>query len=174
MRLHSLSLPEIEALVSGAVEIGGNAIVPGALPPDFILAGASKALSEGKPQLWHSPWLFLISGPGAAVGTGGFKGAPAHGRVEIGFGVAESCRGRGYATQAILCLVEIARSQDHVNEVYAQCAISNVASRRVIEKCGFSHIGQQTTEADGLVDQWLTRWRMPNPAAWTSPEMQAR
>ena len=155
MRLRSLSLLEIEALVSGAVAIGGSAILPGALPPDFILAGASAALSEGKSQLWHSPWLFLAPDPSAAVGTGGFKGAPASGRVEIGFGIAESCRGRGFATQAVLRLIEIAGSQDHVIEIYAETATANVASRRVVEKCGFSHVGQQTTEADGVVDQWL-------------------
>ena len=157
MLLHSLSLPQIEALVSGAVDIGGIAILPGALPPNFVLVAASAALREGNPQLWYSPWLFLAPDSAAAVGTGGFKGAPASGRAEIGFGIAESCRGRGFATQAVLRLVEIAGSQDHVTEIYAETAIANVASRRVVEKSGFSHIGQQTTEADGEVDRWLIK-----------------
>jgi RimJ/RimL family protein N-acetyltransferase len=157
MRLRSLSLSEIEALVSGAVEIGGTTILPGALPPDFILARARTALSEGKSPLWHSPWLFLAEDSCIAVGTGGFKGAPASGRVEIGYGVAESCRGRGFAIRAVLRLVEIAREQDRVTEIYAETAIANVASRRVVEKCGFSRFGQQTTAADGVVDRWLKK-----------------
>ena len=157
MRLHSLSLSQIEALVLGVDQICGIAIRPGVLPPNFVLVAASAALREGKPQLWYSPWLFLAPDSSAAVGTGGFKGAPVSGRAEIGYGIAECCRRRGFATEAVLRLVEIARSQNHVTEIYAETAIANAPSRRVVEKSGFSHIGQQTTEADGVVDQWIIK-----------------
>jgi hypothetical protein len=44
-----------------------------------------------------------------------------------------------------------------VEDGYAETAVGNIASRRILEKVGFRHIGLHESEDDGLVDGWLLR-----------------
>jgi len=99
--------------------------------------------------------LFVEASSQVAVGTGGFKGEPVAGRVEVGYGVAESHRRKGVATEAICQLVGIALQQPGVTEVYAETSVENLPSRRVVQRVGFLHIGRRMSDSDGLVDQWL-------------------
>ena len=108
-----------------------------------------------RPPLWFSPFAFIDDRLGQVVGAGGFKGSPVDRRVEIGYGIAVRFRRQGFATCAVRELVQVAFSGQAVAEVYAETAADNLASRRVVEKVGFRHLGQRATEADGIVDQWL-------------------
>ncbi len=82
---------------------------------------------------------------GLAIGGVGCKGAlDEAGRVEIGYGLAESARGRGYATEAVLGLIDWLRDQG-VREVLAECDPGNAASIAVLRRCGFAPPGE-----DGL------------------------
>jgi [ribosomal protein S5]-alanine N-acetyltransferase len=153
--LIQLELAELQALQTDATRLNGIRVVRGALPPKFILDRAAFALKEGNPQLWFSPFAFVEGSLPQAVGSGGFKGAPVNGRVEIGYGVADEYRGKGIATKAVSELVRIAFSQPSVLEVFAETAVDNRPSQRVAEKAGFRHIGERHTEEDGVVNQWL-------------------
>lgn len=83
---------------------------------------------------------------GRAIGGIGFKGRPEGGCVEVGFGLAESARGCGYAAEALRGLLGVAA--DHaVSRVVADTTRSNVASRRTLERAGFHRWG-----TDGDVD----------------------
>jgi RimJ/RimL family protein N-acetyltransferase len=150
-----LDLSQLRALEADPSQLDRVPIVDGALPPHFLLASAIEALAQGKPPIWFSTFAFIQEQPKRVVGTGGFKGAPADGRVEVGCGVAETVRGRGIATSAVLQLLKVAFADPEVSEVLAETAIGNVASRRVVEKIGFRHIGQRETKEDGVVDRWL-------------------
>ena len=70
------------------------------------------------------------------VGGIGFFGPPADGRLEVGFGIADSCQGRGLATEAARCLVAFGLRQPEVGEVVATVEPGNPASIRVVEKAG--------------------------------------
>ena len=84
-----------------------------------------------------------------AIGGVGCKGAPDDsGRVEIGYGLAESARGQGYATEAVLGLIDSLRTRG-VLEVLAECDPGNAPSIAVLRRCGFERPG-----ADGL---WCRR-----------------
>ena len=48
--------------------------------------------------------LVVERGSGKAVGGVGFFGAPEQGRIEIGYSIVESRRGRGYATEAVIAM----------------------------------------------------------------------
>jgi [ribosomal protein S5]-alanine N-acetyltransferase len=150
--LYLLKLHELRA-ISSDQGVEDFELETGALPPVFITSTAIKDIEAGKKTLWHSYFLFLRGV--IAVGSGGFRGAPKDGRVEIGYGVAESQRRKGVATEAANLLVNLAFEQPGVNEVFAETSVANTPSRRVVEKAGFQHIGQRDTEDDGLVDQWL-------------------
>lgn len=61
--------------------------------------------------------------------------------VEIGYVTAPSHAGRGYATEAILGLIDTVFNLTEVRHVVANTRAINPASRRVLEKCGFEPTG---------------------------------
>jgi RimJ/RimL family protein N-acetyltransferase len=73
---------------------------------------------------------------GLAVGGVGFKGQPNDGCVEIGYGLAPSARGHGYAAQAVAALLAIAVNHG-LSKVVADTALDNVASHRTLVRAGF-------------------------------------
>ncbi|MGW4651065.1 GNAT family N-acetyltransferase [Kitasatospora sp. NPDC004289] len=74
---------------------------------------------------------------GAALGGIGFHGDPdAAGSVMIGYGLAESARGLGYATEAVRAIVEHCRAQGVVT-LRADTDPDNHASQNVLRKAGF-------------------------------------
>ena len=80
---------------------------------------------------------------GAVIGAAGFQGPPDEtGSVRIGYGIAESARGHGYATEAVRGLLEWARGQDGLTCVLADTTRTNVASQRVMERAGMHRIGE--------------------------------
>jgi RimJ/RimL family protein N-acetyltransferase len=73
---------------------------------------------------------------GRAIGGIGFKGQPANGCVEIGYGLVPSARGEGYAAEAVAALLELAA--DHgVSRTIADTALDNIASQRTLIRAGF-------------------------------------
>jgi len=77
---------------------------------------------------------------GQAIGGIGFKGQPADGCVEVGYGLAPSARGQGYAAEALVALLDVAH--DHgLSRVVADTTGDNVASQRTLERAGFRHMG---------------------------------
>jgi RimJ/RimL family protein N-acetyltransferase len=80
---------------------------------------------------------------GQAVGGIGFKGQPVGGCVEIGYGLAPSARGHGYAAEAVAGLLTVAA--DHgLTKVIADTTLDNVASQRTLIRAGFHHVGTDT------------------------------
>ena len=77
---------------------------------------------------------------GRAVGGIGFKGQPDGGCVEIGYGLAPSARGHGYAAEAVAVLLGMAA--DHgLSRVIADTAVDNIASQRALIRAGFHLVG---------------------------------
>jgi RimJ/RimL family protein N-acetyltransferase len=77
---------------------------------------------------------------GRAIGGIGFKGQPEGGRVEIGYGLAPSARGHGFAAEAVVALLTVA--VDHgVSTVIADTEVDNIASQRTLVRAGFQLVG---------------------------------
>ncbi|MFS4109743.1 GNAT family N-acetyltransferase [Streptomyces sp. PD-S100-1] len=78
---------------------------------------------------------------GRAVGAIGFHGGPdGDGRAEIGYDLAESARGRGYATEAVRALSAWALARDDVRALLATVERDNVPSQRVLARAGFVQV----------------------------------
>lgn len=73
---------------------------------------------------------------GRAVGGIGFKGPPHDGSAEVGYGLAPSARGHGYAAEALGAILHLAARRG-VSRVVADTEAGNVASRRTLERAGF-------------------------------------
>jgi RimJ/RimL family protein N-acetyltransferase len=94
------------------------------------------------PRAWllSTTWLMVERGLQILVGEAGFKGPPAaRHTVEIGYGMLEGFRGKGYMTEAVGALTEFAFSQRQyrVECVKALTLPGNTASHRVLEKNGY-------------------------------------
>ena len=61
--------------------------------------------------------------------------------TELGFRVAEQAQGRGLATQGVITALDIAAIRG-VKTLKARVSTANLASRRVLENCGFGQTGQ--------------------------------
>ncbi len=77
---------------------------------------------------------------GQAIGGIGFKGQPVGGCVEIGYGLAPSARGHGYAAEAVIALLTVAA--DHgLSKVIADTTLDNIASQRTLVRAGLRLVG---------------------------------
>ncbi len=77
---------------------------------------------------------------GLAVGSLGFFGPPdAHGVVEVGYGLVESARRQGLISDALA--VAVAAAEAARATVQAHTAYGNQASRRALERAGFTTTG---------------------------------
>ncbi|MCP5517501.1 MAG: GNAT family N-acetyltransferase [Verrucomicrobiales bacterium] len=119
----------------------------------------------------HDPWIHgfkvIHRESGGVVGRCGFKGPPdAEGVVEIAYGIEPEQQSRGFATEATAALASHAFSQPLVRLVRAHTLPQPNASTRVLEKCGFTRIGEVQDPEDGSV--W--RWERRRPSAGTPPD----
>ena len=84
-------------------------------------------------------WFIVLAETGAAIGDCGTKGrVDGRGRVEIGYGLAGPFHGRGYGGEAVAALVGWLLEDSQVRAVTAEVEVGNVASRRLLERLGFS------------------------------------
>ncbi len=99
---------------------------------------------------WYCIWMIKLK-DGAHVGNFSFKGLNADGAVEIGYGINDEYQGQGYATEAVNAAVLWALQQPGVTRVEAETESSNIASQRVLEKCGFLPTGSEGEEGPRFV-----------------------
>lgn len=91
--------------------------------------------------MWYAIWMIELK-DGTHVGELSFKGIDANGVVEIGYGISMEFVGKGYATEAVSAIVQWAAGQPEVTRIEAETEIENLASQRVLEKCGFIATGK--------------------------------
>ena len=94
---------------------------------------------------WYAVWMMELQ-DGTHIGELCFKGLSEDGTAELGYGVAEKYRNRGYAAEAVSALVNWAFRQPGVVGITAETEASNTASRRVLEKTGFAPTGETGEE----------------------------
>ncbi|WP_449349122.1 GNAT family N-acetyltransferase [Streptomyces shaanxiensis] len=93
---------------------------------------------------------------GRAIGGMGFHGAPDEdGRAEVGYDLAPSARGQGYATEALRVLSDWALARDDVHSLCATIEPDNAASQRVIARAGFVRASVAEEQAYGETETGL-------------------
>ncbi|WP_160679871.1 GNAT family N-acetyltransferase [Clostridium sp. C8-1-8] len=56
---------------------------------------------------------------------------------EIGYHVAKKYTGNGYSTEAVIAFLPVILKQLNISSIYGICLEENIASQRVLDKCGF-------------------------------------
>jgi len=91
---------------------------------------------------WYAVTKQTINQPSRLIAAGGFMGAPSEdGEVEIGYSVIKSYRNKGYATELIQGLINIACRDKRVRKIIAKTTENNSASQAVLEKLKFINTG---------------------------------
>jgi ribosomal-protein-alanine N-acetyltransferase len=126
-------------------------VVPPGWPPGFYDRDAMTffhaRLAEGGAGAvgWYGWYALLRAAEGrpATLVTGaGYFGPPlADGTVEIGYSAVPDHRGRGYTTEVVQALTARALAAPGVLRVVAEVHEENVASLKVMDRCGFHRIG---------------------------------
>jgi RimJ/RimL family protein N-acetyltransferase len=77
------------------------------------------------------------------------------GEREVGYWIGKEFWGKGIATQAVMQFLGIVKTRP----LFAHVAKHNVASKRVLEKCGFAVIGEgaYANPAEVEVDEFILR-----------------
>ena len=92
-------------------------------------------LENKKDYLWFTSWEIVLKKENRIIGGLCFKGCPDEkGRVEIGYGMQDEYRCKGYMTEAVKELINWAFSFNQVTEVIAETEKDNLPSHRVLEK----------------------------------------
>lgn len=143
-----------------------DARVPADWPPELYDDAArlwtlEKVEAAPETEGWWSYYV-IRAGDGEdgreLVGIAGYKGPPDdEGTVEVGYGVMDAHRRRGYATEATAALVERAFADPRVTRVIAETLPELVPSIGVMEKIGFAFVGEGSEE--GVIRYELPRVR---------------
>lgn len=94
---------------------------------------------------WHAIWMIELK-DGTHIGELCFKGLNSNGIVEIGYGILEKYQGKGYATEAVKAISNWAFQEPKVFSIEAETDDKNIASKKVLEKCGFVYTGKNGKE----------------------------
>ena len=104
------------------------------------------------------PWIcYYVMIDRKLVGSAAFKGKPVNGKVEIAYGTFEQHRMKGIATLIVSELVQLSLTTDATVRITARTIPENKGSIRVLEKNGFTYIGNVDDEEDGEVCEWELR-----------------
>jgi len=128
-----------------------GAVVPPSWPPGqydrdamaFFLARMTEGGAAVKGWYgWYAILRALTQRPATLVAAGGYFGPPsADGVAEIGYSVVPEFRGQGYATELVDALTTRMRGQAGVRLVAAETSADNLASLKVLDRCGFKRVG---------------------------------
>ncbi len=122
---------------------------------DDVLKTAYREMLQGsidhpEQREWFAIWM-IESKEGIHIGDLSFKGLGPDGSAEIGYGISDEFRGKGYATEAVGAAVAWALRQPGVRCVEAETEPRNMASQRVLEKCGFIPTGKTGEEGPRFI-----------------------
>jgi len=94
---------------------------------------------------WYAIWMIELK-DGTHIGEMCFKGIDSDGIVEIGYGIMEQYQEHGYATEAVKAISNWAFQEPKISSIEAEIDSKNIASKKVLEKCGFVFTGKNGKE----------------------------
>ena len=157
VRIVHLAGPAFRALASGDLA-AANAVSPVPLPAYFAGPEWRPVWERRRAQVEEDPasaaWVTGViwdERNQVAVGRAGYHGPPdPSGMVEIGYAVDPAYRRRGYARAALEALLQRAAREPHVRTVRVTISPDNVASYQLAAQYGFTEVGEQWDDEDGL------------------------
>jgi RimJ/RimL family protein N-acetyltransferase len=105
-----------------------------------------------KNYLFSTLWTIISIKENKMVGDLCFVGEPnTEGEVEIGYGIYEEFRKRGFMTEAVAGIIKWAENQSNIRSIIASTEKSNIDSFSILERNNFIKYGETET---------LYNWRL--------------
>lgn len=131
------------------------------LPDEFPREGERRFLAMRRRQMREDdrfetwcPSVVVLDG--RMIGHAGYHGPPGVNStqdpdaVEFGYAIYPEWRGRGYATQAAVMLMDLAEERAGIRHFVLAVAPDNDPSLAIVRKLGFVKTGEHMDEEDGL------------------------
>jgi RimJ/RimL family protein N-acetyltransferase len=109
------------------------------IPHPYTITDAQRFIAGANASSGET--VFLITRRDATVLGACGVAERAEDAPEIGYWLAVTFWGKGYATEATRAVIDYAFADLHYDVLHAGARVSNPASRRVLEKCGFQWTG---------------------------------
>lgn len=106
---------------------------------------------------------------GAFLGCCGLEPHPGDAQtLELGYWLGEPYWNQGFATEAAHALIDMAFRTREIDHIDARCRVTNIASRRVIQKCGFQFQGSGMVGSLALGGMVPVEWFRLDRKTWMS------
>ena len=132
LRIYPAAKSQMEDLIASETDGGLRAAY------SEMLENALKSPDQWE---WFALWMIELH-DGTHVGGLCFKGLNTDGSAEIGYGISDGHQRKGYATEAVRAVASWAFQNPAVTRIEAETDTGNMASQRVLEKCGFLASGK--------------------------------
>ena len=104
---------------------------------------------------YNPPWIGYFFKQGEdIVGSGGYKGEPRGGKVEIAYSTFKRFEGKGIGTEICRHLVNLSLSTNPEIVITARTLPQDSASTNILRRNGFDLLGTVYDEDDGDVWEW--------------------
>ncbi len=122
--------------------------VPKLAQNEFVKRVAARPRQFDGRAIGRFEWLLFVTPSPFAIGWVSLR-ITDHGKsvAEIGYSLSTPARGKGYATEAVRAVVEVAFADGGMIRVDACCVPENTASRRLLEAIGFTQVRIQQNGA---------------------------
>lgn len=155
---HSLPIELVTTRLKLRAPLAGDAGAIAKLANNRRIAEQTRRMPYPFSQGDAEQWLDKVSGGGETVFlitgrcSGEILGAAGCGQMdetdlEVGYWIGEQYWGMGYATEAVQAVVDHVFDAGEVERLYGRCRVVNMASRRVLMKCGFQFVGSGMSDS---------------------------
>ncbi|MDR2792963.1 MAG: GNAT family N-acetyltransferase [Treponema sp.] len=95
---------------------------------------------------YHSFWFIIMKEDKTVAGSMDFKNIPNELKeIEIGYGLGKHYEHKGYMTEAVKAFCEMALMDQRIETIIAETEMENIASHKVLERCGFKKYQEEET-----------------------------
>ncbi|MGG5210866.1 GNAT family N-acetyltransferase [Chryseobacterium sp. MIQD13] len=102
-------------------------------------------LSQVDAPTGFESWMIMKKDTSEIIGDAGFKGYNAEEKnIDIGYGIIEEERRKGYAEEAVTKLIQWAFSTGIIREITARCLLENTNSACFLKKLNFIETKQDS------------------------------
>ncbi len=108
-----------------------------------ILPIIKASLEKSKIPTGFETWMIINKNNKKIIGDIGFHGKPnENGEVEVGFGLVEHERGKGFGSESLNAIMDWLNFQESVKIIKAECLINNKPSAKILEKAGLKEVNR--------------------------------
>ena len=107
----------------------------------FLLKLERELAEDPEHYLFFTEFLIVLKENDRIIGSIDYKYVPRDGLTEVGYGLNPLYEGHGFMTEALHAFLDFGKSLG-IRTVPADTRPDNIASQRVLEKCGFRFLYQ--------------------------------